>query len=286
MGRYLAAAVFVLCAPTWADVDSSLDQELEWAANDGYVAARPVVGGAPLHALFYQADPDRFIIDVGVWWTRLSGPVTFSNGAKLDVSDTLGLKARKTVPFVRLGWRIGWFELIFEGFWYDNAGDQLVTEEFEIEDVVFEVGDIIKSDIKIHSYRLSLGFTVTRQDWITLTFQLGLGALRTEGSIATVSFDKRATWDQWLPLPLVGAAVKGYFGKYPWIYEAQFNWIGFSTDALGASAIDARLAFGYEFNDWTHLKIGYRFYGINAKVDQVEVDVDLSGFYVEFALMF
>jgi len=80
--------------------------------------------------------------------------------------------------------------------------------------------------------------------------------------------------------------MKGYIIMYPWTYEAVFGWIGFSTNTFGAAAFDVRLAFGYEFNDWIAAKVGYRFYKITADVDEVEVEIELSGFFIEAQFMF
>jgi hypothetical protein len=282
----LALGFLLLAAPVWAEGGDLLAQEVDWAADESYASFDRADLDSNLHAMFYQADPDRFIFSLGAWYTRLTGPVKFDGGTKLDLSETLGLKARKSVPYVRAGYRLGWLEIVFEGFWYDNAGVQVVSQDFEIDGVEFTVGDEIDSDLKIHSYRLTLGFTATRSDWITLTFDLGFGAIWTEGNITAINVDKTARWDQWLPVPLIGVSIKGYFITYPWTYEAMFGWIGFSTDAFGAAAIDARLAFGYEFNDWVAAKVGYRFYKITADVEDVEVELELSGFYIEVAFMF
>ncbi|MHC4939460.1 MAG: porin family protein [Planctomycetota bacterium] len=286
MARLSIVGLLFLATPAFAEEFSLLYDEVESAASRSYTEHDPVDLDPNLHALFYQAEPDTFIISFGVWWARLTGPVTFDNGVDLDVSETLGLRARKTVPFVRAGWRIGWFSVLFEGFWYDNTGTQVVEEEFEINDVVFEVGDVIESVLKIHSYRLTLAFTLMQRDWITLNFQLGAGALYTEGKVEAVNVNKKATWDQWLPLPMVAIAAKGYFIKYPWIYEAEFGWIGFSNRTFGATAIDARLAFGYHINDWLNAKVGYRYFGIDAEIDQVKAEIAFSGFYIEVAFMF
>jgi hypothetical protein len=263
-------------------LNGSLDAEVEAAASQRF-APGP---GNNLHAIFYKEDPDRFAAAAGVWWARLEGPVSFSDGAELDVSDTLGLRAVQAVPYARLAWRIGWLELELEGFWYDNAGNATVQEEFEIDGVIFEVGDIIDSDVKIYSYQLAIGFRVLHADWMTLNLQLGVGALYTEGSVTAVSAGKSAKWDTWLPLPLIGFAANGYLIKYPWTYEVQFGWIGFSTKALGANALDVRLALGYEINDWVNFKVGYRFLGIRADVDELTAKIDLSGFYLELGFFF
>lgn len=282
-GRSLLLACFLLAAPAWAGGGESLAAEIECAAGRAY---EPSATADDLHALFYKEDPDRFVATAGVWWARLEGPVSFDNDVALDVSDTLGLRAVKSVPFTRIGWRAGWLELVFEGFWYDNAGDTVVQEEFEIDGVVFEVGELIDSDVKIHSYRLAIGFRVWHASWLTLNLQIGAGAIYTEGSVTAVNVDKTARWDLWLPLPLLGLSANGTFIKYPWVYEFEFGWIGFSRKALGATALDVRVALGYEINDWVTFKVGYRFMGIRADVSELGAEIDLSGFYLELGFFF
>jgi hypothetical protein len=281
--RRLLLVCIVLAGPAWAGRGDALDAEIECAAAREFA---PATTGDDVHALFHKEDPDTWAATAAVWWARLEGPVEFSGSQALDVSDTLGLRAVKSVPVARVAWRLGWLELALEGFWFDNAGGTIVDEEFTIDDVTFEVGDLIDSDVKIQNYQLAIGFRVLHADWMTLNLQIGLGAIYTEGSVTAVTVAKRATWSQWLPLPLLGLSANGSFIKYPWTYEFQFGWIGFSQKSLGAAVLDVRLALGYEINDWVNLKVGYRYMGIRADVDQVSVEVHLSGFYLELGFFF
>jgi len=280
---FLLLAGLMIAGSARAGNAESLDVEVEAAAAAEFAPRSP---GNDLHALFYKEDPDRWAAAAGVWWARLEGPIAFDDDTKLDVSETLGLRAVKSVPTARLAWRIGWLELELDGFWYDNGGAAVVSEEFEIDGVIFEIGDVIDSDIRIYLYRLTIGARLLHEDWMTLNFQLGAGALYTEGRITAVNVDKSATWDTWLPLPLVGFSANGYFIKYPWTYEVEIGWIGFSQRALGANALEVRAALGYEINDWVLFKVGYRFMGINATVDSLSAEIDISGFFLELDFFF
>jgi len=270
-------------APAHAADDEALADEVDAFAGSHY---EPAVAVDPVHAIFYKEDPDRFAFDAGVWWVRLKGPVKLGSNEDLDVSDTLGLRARKAVPYMRSALRLGWLEIAFSAFWYENQGSQVVDTEFEIDGVVFEVGDVIDSSIKIHAYTLNFEACVMRRDWMTLNLLLGATAIYTEGKIRAVNVEKEARWDVWLPLPLIGVSVSGYLWHYPWFYEASFGWIGFSRKALGAAAVDVRAAIGYEVNDWVNLRAGFRFLGIRADIDEVGAQIDLSGFYIELGFTF
>jgi len=281
--RRLVLGVLLLAAPAWAGRGESLAWEVESLAGS---AVSPSGPGPGFHAMMYKEDPDRFAIAVGGWWARMSGPIRFEGGSRLDVSETFGLKARKFVPAARAAWRVGWLEIVFDGFWYDNTGLTTVSTEFEIDGVVFEVGDRIDSSVKIADYRLSLGITVLQRDWMTLKAIVGLGAIYTKGRVTALNADKTGTWEVWIPLPLIGFSAAGYLVKYPWVYEVGFGWIGFSTGALGAAAIDARASVGYEFNDWVVARLGYRFMGIKSDIEDLEAEVDLDGFYLEVSIFF
>jgi hypothetical protein len=277
----------LLASPALAVEDGSgriaLEDEVAAWAETSYA---PRGDALPVHALFFKEDPDRFALTAGVWWVRLKGPVRLGDSENFDVSGTLGLRAVKSVPFVRAATRIGRLQISLAGFWYDNRGKQTVEEEFEIDGVVFEVGDVIDSFIKIHAYTLDFAINLIRRDWLNLDLSLGATAIYTEGRITAVNADKEARWDQWLPLPLIGARASGYLWRYPWFYEATVGWVGFSRKALGAAAVDARFAVGYEINDWVNVRVGYRFLGIRADVDEVGVQIDLSGFYLEVGIYF
>lgn len=244
-----------------------------------------MVGTGGVHSLFYGETPDEFIVSVGGWWAKLEGPITFGSDTISDVSETFGLAARKFVPVAQAAMRLGSLEITFEGFWYDNGGQALVSQEFTIDGVTFEVGDVIDSELKFHSYSMTLAWTFLRRDAVTISIQIGFSAIYTSGRVRAVNANATATWDQWLPLPLIGVAARGYI-FYPWIYDVEFGWIGISKKAVGARAIDVKAAIGYELNDWVNFKIGYRYLGVNARVENVNVDIQLSGFYVELAILF
>ncbi|MEM8885615.1 MAG: hypothetical protein AAGD14_16235 [Planctomycetota bacterium] len=266
-------------------VDASLEHEVEQLLDEPPASNAWATENEYINAIFYGEEPDRFILTAGAWWARLKGPVEFSNGAELDVSETFGLRARKFIPFIRAAWRLGWFEITFEGFWYDNNGDQIVATEFELDGVIFEVGDVISSRIRIHQYKLTLGFALIRLDYATLKLQIGAAALYTEGKVRAVNVDAEARWDQWLPLPTIGLALTGYI-RYPWLYSVEFGWIGLSTDVFDVNAIDGRVSIGYEFNDYVNLSAGYRYLGIKGDIDAVSVDITLDGFYLELYILF
>jgi len=276
-----------LATPALASFDRServvgLDAEVEHFAT---ASAPRMVGTGGVHSLFYGETPDDFILSVGGWWARLHGPISFGSDTIADVSETFGLDARTFVPVAQAAWRIGSLELTFEGTWYENEGLALLSESFEIDGVEFEVGDTVDSKIKFHTYSITFAWAFLRREAITLSFQLGLGVMYTAGRVTAINSNATARWDQWLPLPLIGVAARGYI-FYPWIYDFEVGWIGIDLGTFGARALDIKAAVGYEVNDWVNFKIGYRYLGINTFVNEVSADIDLSGFYVELAVLF
>ena len=270
--------LLLLAATSWADLEAELDD----AARAGAPRIRGQLG---VHSLFYGETPDDFALSVGGWWARLTGPITLGSTQLADVSETFGLSARKFIPTAQAAIRFGFIEIGFEGFWYENSGRAVVDEEFEIDGVVFEVGDTIDSTLKFHAYTLTLGFTVWRRDEVTVSLFLGFTALYTEGKVKAVSADKVARWSEILPLPMIGASARGYI-VYPWVYEVAIGWIGINLDAFGARALQTKIGIGYEINDWVAARVGYRYLGIRANVEDAAIDLQLDGFYFEISFLF
>jgi len=186
---------------------------------------------------------------------------------------------------VRAGLRLWRFEITVEGWWFGTEGRTIVDEEFEIDGVVFEVGDTIDSRLTFASYRLALGFEFWQSDTITCTVILGCSLLNTTGRVQTVSTSKTAHWNEWFPVPAIGLNLAGnIFGN--WIYEVEGNWIGFSVEAFELTSLEFRAAFGYQFNDWFLGRVGYRFMTLEGSVDNIGVDLNIGGVYVEGAFTF
>ena len=291
MCHRILIAIALLATAGWAEENwTPVDPRAE--AIDEYVRERDTIVDtrqqfAPpgFHAMFWGEDPDRFIIQVGAWYGKLNGPIKFENNTVLDVSDALGLDEREVIPFVRAGLRLGFLEIIAEWWKFDTTGQAIVDEQFEIDDVVFEIGDVIVSDLSLDTFRLALGFTVWRRDAITITLLAGVSFIDTKGSVRAVNVNKTARWNETIPLPAIGLSLKGYI-RYPFIYEVEANWIGYSEAAFGIYALDLRAAVGVEFNDWVGGRIGYRFFRLEGEIEDVGLELELAGFYLEFYATF
>ncbi|MHC4954484.1 MAG: porin family protein [Planctomycetota bacterium] len=289
-GAILVLALMAL--PAWAETAGNAAGEQVSDEIDGYLDDRNVADAASFltpapdhHAMFWGQDPDRLIIMAGVWWGKLSGPIKFDGGTVLDVSDAFGLKERVAVPFARAGLRWKFVELIVEGWWYDNDGRTIVEESFEIDGVVFEIGDTVDSNVKFSAYRAALGFTVLRRDFVTITILAGLTLIDTSGTVTALNAQKTAKWNETLPIPALGLSLKGEI-KHPWIYEFEFNWIGYDDDAFDVRAVDIRGAIGYMFNDWIAVRGGYRYMELRGRIEAIGMQVELEGFYIEGLITF
>jgi len=284
--------LFLLATTAWAG-DSSESADLLADDIDVYLTRQAplvtdVIADAQRdrHAMFWSEAPDRFMVQGGVWWAKLTGPITVDGDQVLDVSDSLGLDSVQLVPFVRLGLRLWRFEIIVEGWWFGTDGRAIVDEEFEIGGEIFPVNAVIDSRLTLSSYRLALGYEFWRSDHITATVLVGVSFMYSTGRVETVFLlDRQATWKEWLPIPAIGLSLSGeIIGN--WIYEAEGNWIGFSTNDYSVYYLDVRAAIGYQFNDWILARAGYRLLTVDGEVDEVQVDLQLAGFFIEAAITF
>lgn len=288
--RILIAAALLSTAAwaedEWAPVDLRAQAIEEYVQErDDTIGLRPTPAPPGFHAMFWGEDPDRFIIQAGVWFGKLNGPIRFEDNTVLDVADALGLDEREAIPFVRAGLRLGFLELILEWWKYDTDGQAIVDEQFEIDGVVFEIGDVIVSDLRLDTVRLALGFSVWRRDAITITLLAGVSFIDTSGNVTAVNVNKSARWNETIPLPAIGLSLKGYI-RYPFIYEIEGSWIGYTESAFGIFAVDVRAAVGVEFNDWIGGRIGYRFFKLEGRIEDVGLELELEGFYFEFYATF
>jgi hypothetical protein len=298
----LALALFTVLAHADNGVDEAIHDYLQAAEPDLLVAAKddPVADAideqaikdqldhAPFTEEKYKPPPPRepwLFISVGAWVSRLRGPITLGENVQVDLADVLGLDQRVVTFVPRIWFVAGRWEFTLEGYAFRWTGNRTASTEIPLPDgTTIPVGASIDSTLNLSLSRLSIGFNVWKSEPFNVILGLGLGIYRVTGSINGTGLNigqfLRADWNGWVPVPVLSGGIRGFVGAF--FYEFEVLGIGFSTEDVGAEAVDGRINAGWVVTDFMAVRAGYRFSWVRVRINPVTIEFSLlDGFFFD-----
>ncbi|MHC4959057.1 MAG: hypothetical protein ACYTGN_11855 [Planctomycetota bacterium] len=295
--------VALLACVAYADdaIDDALHGYLQSAEPDVLVAAKddPVAEAineraikdqldhVPVTEDVYKPPPPRepwLFISLGAWVSRLRGPITI-NDVEIDVADVLGLDQR-AVTFVPRIWMVaGRWEFTLEGYAFRWTGNRSISREIDLPDgTTLPIGASVDTKLNLSLTRISIGVNVWRSEPFNVIFGLGLGFYRVTGAVrgSTVNLGEIGSvdWDQWIPVPVLSGGIRGFVGEF--FYEFEVLGIGFSTEEIGAEAVDGRVNLGWVVSKHTAVRVGYRFSWVRVRINPITIEFSLlDGFFFD-----
>jgi hypothetical protein len=225
-------------------------------------------------------------ISFQVWYARLRGPFRIEGQEIFDVASVFGVDGRDWVPAARFDWRYERFRALVDFLGFSINGITEVNEQIEIDDVILEIDDEIRTDLDITDWRALFGWTVFKDKvrkvpHYDVDLLLGLHLMRLKGTVDIVDrTDNLVRFDQWLPLPVLGIAGRYRLGNFA--LEAELTGIAIDLDVFGGATWDARASLAWYPSRHFVARIGYRELRLGAFVQSVEIDFQMGGAFLEF----
>jgi hypothetical protein len=93
------------------------------------------------------------------------------------------------------------------------------------------------------------------------------------------------SFDEFLPIPLIGASATGRLGKFVWYVEVLG--LAVSINWFNAAVLDTRADVGYAFTDWLSLRAGYRYQFVEGDfAGKIGIELTAHGPYVQLVFEF
>ena len=279
--------------------DWEIPPEAPRAGKDGYVEQSPrdfdvaeYIRREKIEEMGYSYDVYGIFkvwdleISFQPWYARLNGPFRIEGETVFDVADVFGVNGRDWVPAARLDWRYERFRAVVDFLGYSINGITDVQEQIEIDDVVLEIDDQIRTDLDVTNWRVLFGWTIFKDKvrkvpHYDVDLLLGLNLMRFKGTVNIVDrTDNLVRFDQWIPLPVIGIAGRYRFGNFA--IEGEITGLWIDLDIYGGATADARVsAAWYPWQNFV-LRVGYRSLELGAFIASVEIDFAMVGPFFEF----
>lgn len=199
---------------------------------------------------------DKFTFKLGAIYNEVDGSVTIARAplpeTPVDIDDVLGIDTNQTSPWAAFRWRFGerWaLNAHFDRF--DQSGSAEVSDQFNLDGVIYPVGARIDTDFRADAYVMDISYSI----WKTSNYEAGVG-------FGLHAFDLKVDAKASL---LVGEEYEEYAA---------------STDDLIAPVPNLRLFGTYAFNEKTSITANGGWLSLSYE------DYDGSFYYVDAAVQY
>lgn len=236
---------------------------------------------------------DHFSGAIGTYLPKLDGTIWADHSATdrnthIDMQDDVGMDDSDTMPALMLNWRFTpKSRLQIEYFDVGSSGDKIIEREIEWEDLDFQVGTEVNSEVNLGVLRAFYGFSFLKDDKKELGAGVGLHYLDADFSFRGDALingepvaDAERELDEWAILPNIGA-----YGNYAfsdkWILIGRVDWISAAIDKYEGGLWNVEAAVQYQAFRNFGLGLAYRYVALDIEVDENNADwgadVDFSG---------
>lgn len=223
-----------------------------------------------------QADVLRFAVGAAAWDAEPDGDFQVEDNSRIDVEDDLGMGSETTgFVWARLEHPVPILPNIKVRYTpLDIEGDETLSREITFDDRTFAVRENVDSTLDMDMLDTALYYEVLDN---IVSLDLGLNVKLVDGNAtlrSTSTGEDRV--DFTAPLPLLYAAVAAELPLTGLSAEAEISGLAYSD----SKAFDALARLRYTFFFGLGLEVGYRTLVVDVdEVDDVDVDVDISGFF-------
>lgn len=197
----------------------------------------------------------------------------------INFDESFDFNDNQITPDVNFEWRFSknW-KLAAEYFNVNYATSEVLEQDIEAGDFVFNKGSTVEIGYKINLYRVFVGRVISRGLKHELGAGLGLHILDIgpyiEGNVIVNGNDnefKRADISATAPLPNI--ALWYYFAPTEkWAFTAKVDWFGLTVDQYSGSLWDITPSVRYQIIKNLGVAIDYRFFGVNANISEEKWD--------------
>ena len=225
---------------------------------------------------------DKFIFEVGIYTPFKKLEISANGSSKedlIDINEKFDVSDSETTLFLDFNWRFArMWSVSAEYFGIKNASNIKLDEDITWEDVVYNAGTDVETELKISMYRVLFGRTITKG--LKHEFGAGLGAHTLdinsfiEGEVfinAKEQEFERRTVSVVAPLPNLGVWYF-YAPNSTWIFTARLDWFGITIGDYSGSILNVGPSVNYQFHKNIGVNLKYRYFKFSARVDNSDWD--------------
>jgi len=241
------------------------------------VFASMAVGTARAQTASTEAIPnhpaltDRFIIDLGVFYSRTSTQASLTGaaggvGVAIDFESALGLEERNANAIAGFLWRMTerW-RLEVEYFSLNRDASRTLATEIRWGDNVYPVGSTVNTSYDFSDTRVGVGYSFFKRRDKELGVGVGLHVAGIKASLETSGTSAEAA-DVTAPLPVL--SLYGAFAlTNEWAVRMRVDWLSLNYGAYSGDVRSAAIDVLYQ--PWRNVGFGL---GTRTLVLDVEVD--------------
>lgn len=237
-----------------------------------------------------QSDP--WALSVGAFWANINSQAELSKkntqGTDIDFENDLNFDDTDTLPAFLLNWRITNKSRVSAEYFTVGQGNSGQAGRTIIwDDVEYDVGVKIKSNLDLDVGRLFYGYSFIKDDKKEFGLGLGLHYLSVDTAIAgeakingiPVGRVKRG-FDDWAVLPNLGA-----YGNYAfspkWIVKGRVDWISANIGDYDGTLWNTEAAVQYQMFKNVGVGLAYRYLSFDVSADKSSkswaIDLDYHG---------
>jgi hypothetical protein len=239
------------------------------------IAASPLMNNAladdeaPVYAF-----PDKWMLRVGSYIVDGANTQFTINGlggvvgTTIDFKKDLGGEDKDTIPRVDAYYRFNERHRIdFTAFSVDRTGERQLSFEVEIGDEIFNVSEVLKSDIEYTLYKLGYAYSFYHSPKVELSVSAGINVTSYDLKFETANGAKAESAGVTVPLPMFGLRM-GYAITPRWYvhYVTESFFIDLDDTFRGA-------VLNYELN--TEYKL-FKHFAIGAGIARLGIAADVD----------
>lgn len=249
------------------------------------LCAAAVFGPGSVHA---QSVHDAGWIELGGFWADVDSEGEFRlpdqpSGVAFDFEQDLGLDDRESLFSVNAGVRaFGRVVIGADYYSLDRDNSMALAREIQFEDVSFPVAAEVSSGFQSDIYRLTIGYSLIRNDRFEFGPALGLHATNFDifvsgeaelGEIEVADAVRRR--DFLAPLPTLG--LYGTWQPTPRIAaNARIDYMSLEIDDYDGGVMNVQAGVSYAVSDNFDIGVQYRFVDYDLKIEKEQWIGDLN----------
>ena len=226
----------------------------------------------------YPILTDKFTFDVGVFFPVKNVKISIngsSNNDIIDFGNSFNFEQSEATPYFNFNWRFAkMWRLSAEYFGLRTSHKAELDDDIIWNEITFKEGSYVKGGFTFDLYRVYVGRVILKRTKHELGGGIGmhgmnLGAyIEGEAYINDISIGiDRSSVDGFIPLPNIGFWYI-YAPSSKWVMTAKVDWFGLKAGEYSGFLWDIEPGVGYQFTKNFGMKVSYRYFEIDARVDQ------------------
>lgn len=225
---------------------------------------------------------DNITFDIGVFIPVKSVKISvngFTDNDEIDFGNSFDFQQNEATPYFNFNWRFSkMWKLSAEYFGLKTSQSAELEDDIIWNEITFKEGSYVKGGFTFDLYRIYVGRVILKREKHELGGGIGihginLGAyIEGEAYINDISIGiDRSSVKGFIPLPNIGIWYI-YAPSSKWILSAKIDWFGLKANEYSGLLWDIDPTVGYQITDYFGVNLSYRYFEIDARVDQKRWD--------------